>query len=233
MTTLIIEDEILAAERLANLIHRYDSSIEIVGQLDSVRESIAFFDTEKTPDLAFLDIQLADGLSFDIFEKTKVNCPVIFTTAFDEYALRAFKVNSIDYLLKPIDYEELTAAFDKFFTLKKEEKAATAIPDLTIIQQAMQMMTKQYKNRFIIKAGAKISAVPVEDIFYFFSEHRTTYLRTKEGRKHAIDYTIEQVEGLINPQYFFRLNRKYITAFEGIKEVSREKVGEFKKWLDQ
>lgn len=255
MKVLIIEDEHLAAEHLETLIHRYDSSIEIVAQLDSVREAIEFFDTEDAPDLAFFDIQLADGLSFDIFEKSEVNCPVIFTTAYDEYALRAFKVNSIDYLLKPIDFEELSKAFDQFFKLKKKDEIANKTPDLALIQQAMQMMTKQYKTRFIIKSGSKISSVPTEDILYFFSEHRTTYLKTKDLKKHAIDYTLEQLEGLLDSQFFFKLNRKFMTAFPAIKEVvtysnsrlkvelvdlknedvlvGRDKINEFKQWLDQ
>lgn len=256
MKALIIEDEALAAERLADLIQQYDADIEIVAQLDSVREAVAFFNTEKAPDLAFFDIQLADGLSFDIFEQATVNCPVIFTTAYDEYALRAFKVNSIDYLLKPIDSEELSKAFDQFFKLQKDNKTTEKAPDLALIQQAMQMMTKQYKTRFIIKAGSKITSVPVENILYFYSEHRTTYVRTKDAKKHAIDYTLEQLEGLLNPQFFFRLNRKFIAAFPAIKEVltysnsrlkvelaatgndelvlvGRDKVGDFKKWLDQ
>jgi DNA-binding LytR/AlgR family response regulator len=255
MKILIIEDEHLAADHLSTLILRYDSTIEIVAQLDSVREAITFFNTENAPDLAFFDIQLADGLSFDIFEKTEVNCPVIFTTAYDEYALRAFKVNSIDYLLKPIDFEELNKAFDQFFNLKKESKNVEKAPDLALIQQAMQMMTKQYKTRFIIKAGSKISSIPTEDILYFYSEHRTTYVKTKDGKKHAIDYTLEQLEGLLNPQDFFRLNRKFFAAFPAIKEVltysnsrlkvelvdlrnedvlvGRDKIGAFKKWLDQ
>lgn len=255
MKILIIEDEQLAADHLTTLIHRYDADIEIIAHLDSVREAITFFDTEAAPDLAFFDIQLADGLSFDIFEKTEVNCPIIFTTAYDEYALRAFKVNSIDYLLKPIDLEELTQAFDQFYKLKREDKVVEKTPDLALIQQAMQMMTKQYKTRFIIKVGAKINSVPIDNILYFYSEHRTTYVKTKDGKKHAIDYTLEQLEGLLDPKIFFRLNRKFMAAFPAIKEVltysnsrlkvelvnlekedvlvGRDKVRDFKNWLDQ
>jgi two-component system LytT family response regulator len=164
-------------------------------------------------------------------------------------------VNSIDYLLKPIDFEELSQAFDQFFKLKKEAKVAEKAPDLALIQQAMQMMTKQYKTRFIIKAGSKITSVPIDNILYFYSEHRTTYAKTKDGKKHAIDYTLEQLEGLLDPKIFFRLNRKFMTAFPAIKEVltysnsrlkvelidlkdeevlvGRDKIGDFKKWLDQ
>ncbi len=252
MTILIIEDEVLAAEGLAKLIRQYDPAIEILACVDSVREAVEWFQNNPAPDLAFLDIQLADGLSFDIFEKTKVHCPVIFTTAYDEYALKAFKVHSVDYLLKPIDLEELSTAFSQYFKMKKNPST----PDLNLIRQAMQMMANKYKNRFIVKVGHHISAVATLEILYFFTEHRTTWLRTKSLKKHAIDYTLEQLSDLLDPARFFRLNRKYIVSIDAIETatnysnsrlkvqltdsqknekilISRERVREFKEWLDK
>lgn len=256
MKVLIIEDEPLAAERLSDLILAHDSNIQILGILDSVREAVDWFNNEPPPDLCFMDIQLADGLSFDIFEKTKVTCPIIFATAYDEYALRAFKVNSIDYLLKPVDNEGVKKAFEQYEGLIKDMPSQKVIPDLSLLQQAMKMMKQSYKKRFIVKAGNHISSIPAEEILYFYSEHRTTWLKTKKLKKHAIDYTLEQLEDLLDPNQFFRLNRKYLTAFSAIQGVltfsnsrlkvqlqdlpkeeliliSREKVGNFKEWLDQ
>ncbi len=258
MKVILIEDEALAAERLSDLILAYDSKIEIVSHLDSVESAVEWFEENEAPDLAFFDIQLADGLSFEIFEKGKVPCPVIFTTAFDEYALKAFKVNSIDYLLKPIDQEELTKAIEQF----KEQYPITnptqqvVLPDLSIFQQTMQMITRQYKTRFIIKSGSKLSSVPVEEVDFFYSEHKVTWLRNTSQKKYEVDYNLEQLEQLLDPKMFFRLNRKFITAYQAIENVtsfsnsrlkiqlkgqdkkediliSREKVRAFKLWLDQ
>jgi DNA-binding LytR/AlgR family response regulator len=253
MKVVIIEDEGLAVERLITLIRQYDPNIEIVAQLDSIESSVDWFPHHPAPDLCFFDIQLADGLSFKIFEKVSVKSPVIFTTAYNEYALQAFKVNSIDYLLKPIDYEELASAFEQFHQYTNQHST----PDLEIIQEAARMITRQkkYKSRFMVKAGHQLLGVPVEEVAYFFSEHKTTWLKTTDGLKHAIDYKLEEVEHLVDPARFFRLNRKYITAFGAIEKitsytnsrlkvqlweakgekilVSREKVGDFKEWLDQ
>ncbi len=257
MKVIIIEDEGLAAERMADLILQYDSEIEILVYLDSIESAVEWFDNHEAPDLAFFDIQLADGLSFDIFEKTKVDCPVIFTTAFDEYALKAFKVNSIDYLLKPIDLEELSKAFEQYkMQYSIPRNAETALPDFSIFKETMQMITRQYKTRFIIKAGSKLSSIPVEEVDYFFSEHKVTWLKSQSGKKHEVDYNLEQLEQLLDPKLFFRLNRKYIAAYPSIESVtafsnsrlkvnlksqdkkeeiliSREKVMSFKRWLDQ
>lgn len=256
ISIIIIEDEVLAAERLATLIHQYDAEIEILDQLDSVEDAVIWFNQNESPDLAFFDIQLADGLSFEIFEQTNIECPVIFTTAFDEYALKAFKVNSIDYLLKPINPEELKRAMEKYHTQFKKQDTALQLPDLGMFQQAMQMITRKYKSRFMVKAGSKLSAVPVSEVDYFFSKHKITWLRTRDGKKHEVDYKLEQLETLLDPSLFFRLNRKYITSFEAIASVtafsnsrlkvlfnqpenkediliSREKVKAFKDWMDQ
>jgi len=257
MKVIIIEDEGLAAERMVDLILQYDPKIEVLVNLDSIESAVEWFEKNESPDLAFFDIQLADGLSFDIFEKTTVNCPVIFTTAFDEYALKAFKVNSIDYLLKPIDLEDLSKAFEQYKTQYPESRQTEiALPDLRVFQQTMQMITRQYKTRFIIKAGSKLSSIPIEEVDYFFSENKITWLKSQSGKKHEVDYNLEQLEQLLDPKLFYRLNRKYIAAYPSIVNVtafsnsrlkvnlkgqdkkeeiliSREKVTSFKRWLDQ
>jgi DNA-binding LytR/AlgR family response regulator len=256
ITTIIIEDEALAAERLADLILQYDAEIEILAQLDTVEDAVEWFENNDAPNLAFFDIQLADGLSFEIFEQTKVDCPVIFTTAYDAYALKAFKVNSIDYLLKPINPDDLQQAMHQYEELFKKRDSAIQLPDLGVLQQAMQMITQKYKSRFMVKAGSKLSAIPTSDVDYFFSQHKITWLRTKEGKKHEVDYKLEELEQILDPTQFFRLNRKYFASFDSISSVtafsnsrlkvllhrpevqedvliSREKATAFKDWMDQ
>lgn len=255
MKILIIEDETLAAERLKDLIYKYDATIELLETLDSVEETVDWLNANDSPDLLFLDIQLADGLSFDIFDAVEVTTPVIFTTAFDEYALRAFKVNSIDYLLKPIDYEELIVAIDKY--KKQFQRTATPLPNWSILQETLKAIQtkKNYKTRFAVKTGHRLRSIPIAEVAYFYSEDKISWLKTMGGKKYAVDYTLDQLTELLNPNNFFRLNRKYITAIEAIKEVvsysnsrlkvqlsdtpkneliliSREKVNNFKKWLD-
>lgn len=256
MRIIIIEDEMLAAERLSDLILQYDSNIEIVEILDAVESAVEWFKNNDIPDLAFFDIQLADGLSFEIFEQVNVDCPIIFTTAYDEYALKAFKVNSIDYILKPIDNKELIQAFEKFERTQKQESSS---PPMDLIQQAMMMIQgqqKNYKSRFIVKSGNHLSAIEIPEIAYFFSEHKMSWIKTFEGKKYMVDYKMEALQNVIDPLQFFRLNRKYISSFKAIKDVvsysnsrlkiklldmlideeiliSREKVQDFKKWLDQ
>jgi two-component system, LytTR family, response regulator len=267
MKIIIIEDEDLAAEGLSISLKKIDKTIEIIAILDSVKMAVDWFQNNPAPDLAFFDIQLADGVSFEIFEKTAVKCPVIFTTAYDEYALRAFKVNSIDYLLKPVSVNDLKNAFEKWQSLKgTTQTSATAESigtspyfDDTAIRQMMQMMTQritspQYKTRFMVKIGEHLQAFAVEDIEYFYGENKTVWLRHRNGRKYVIDYTLEQLEDILDPMRYFRINRKYITAIESITNVtsysnsrlkiqlkeppdkediliSREKVETFKNWL--
>ncbi|MDX1940668.1 MAG: LytTR family DNA-binding domain-containing protein [Saprospiraceae bacterium] len=255
MKIAIVEDENLAAERLSDLIKQYDPSYEILVFLDSVQEAVAWFSASAPPDLAFFDIQLADGHSFDIFQQCNVNCPVIFTTAYDEYALHAFKVNSIDYLLKPIDLESIKKAFIKLEQLKSSFiKDAPAIT-LETMQKVVQSLQKpNYKTRFVVKSGAQIHSVQVEDILYFFHEDKIVWLKRNDLKKFAVDFTLEQLETILDPARFFRLNRQFIVAFDAIKEittysnsrlkiklldnnepviVSRERVGDFKTWLGE
>jgi two-component system, LytTR family, response regulator len=256
MNVLIIEDEKPAAIRLTTLLRQYDANIEILDRLDSVKKALSWVDTHPLPELTFMDIQLADGLSFDILEAKPFKAPIIFTTAYDEYAIKAFKVNSVDYLLKPIDFDELSAAIDKYKEIYAPGKAnllpTTAIENL---QKAMRMLTSPYKSRFIVRTGEHIRSIAVEEIAYFFSLEKMTYLQTKEGRKFIIDYPLDRLEEMVNPQHFFRINRKYLVGIEAIQDiitysssrlklklmhsdsrdsiVSRDRVQDFKDWLDQ
>jgi len=254
MKVLIVEDESMAARRLTTELEKLEPGIEIMQKLDSVKRVVKWLEENESPDLIFLDIQLADGLSFEIFEKTQVKAPVVFTTAFDEYAIKAFKVNSIDYLLKPIDPEELAGALDKFKerTAPSQEQPAF---DMGMIQRAMEMMTRNHKERFVVKVGEHIHTIATADTAYFFSQEKATYLQTIERNRFIIDYTLEQLEQLVDPDRFFRINRKYLVSLEAVKDivtysnsrlrlilkhtddmdaiVSRDKVQEFKRWLDR
>jgi DNA-binding LytR/AlgR family response regulator len=246
---LIIEDEKVAAERLSGLIKNYDQSIEIIEIIQSVRNAVKWLNTYQSPDLIFMDIQLADGLSFEIFEETIVKTPVIFTTAYDEYALKAFKVNSIDYLLKPIDPAELNNAINKF----NENKTPKEIPE-QVFDSILQSLTKNYKNKFVIKVGEHIKVFTIDDVQCFYSMEKYTFLQNNLGRDYAINYSLDQLEDLLDPKKFFRINRNYIISSSAISDiigysnsrlliklnsnksvdliVSRDKVQHFKKWLE-
>lgn len=251
MRILLIEDEKLAAERLQKLVMSALPGATIEGPLDSIKKAVAWFRREERPDLVVLDIQLADGLSFEIFEKVPINVPVIFTTAYDEYAIRAFKLNSIDYLLKPIQPEALQQAINKFRNLIQPQ----SVLDAKVLEKVMLQMHRQYKSRFMVKIGEHIHAIPVEEILYFFSEEKATFLVTHQHKRYIIDYALDHVEQLVDPTLFFRTNRKFLVSFPSITQiitysgtrlklhlvngddhevlVSREKVGLFKQWLDQ
>jgi DNA-binding LytR/AlgR family response regulator len=250
MNILIIEDEKPAARRLANLITAELPEARIYGPLDTITTSITWLNANPQPDLIFLDIQLADGISFEIFEQIKVSAPIIFCTAYDQYAIKAFKLNSIDYLLTPIDPEELSAALRKFESGRKEPAVS-----LEQIKSLLQPVAKAFKTRFLVKQGERILTIDVKDIAYFFSEDKVTLLQTHEAKKYIIDYTLDEVENMVSPEQFFRLNRKYVASIEAIKDVftysnsrlkivlqhcadqdilvSREKVSAFKGWLGE
>jgi DNA-binding LytR/AlgR family response regulator len=217
MNVLIIEDEDLAAWGLISKLQRLDPAIEVLATLDTVQAAVAWFQQHPAPDLAFFDIQLADGLSFEIFEQVKVPCPIIFTTAYDAYALRAFQVNSVDYILKPVDQDDLARAFSKLRQLR-----APAALDASMIQQMMQsLQPKRFKDRFMVKIGDHLTAIPVADIDFFFGENKLVWLRHQNGRKYPVDYTLEQLQEMLDPQQFFRLNRQYIATLSAIKDVVR------------
>ncbi|MEI9918350.1 MAG: LytTR family DNA-binding domain-containing protein [Bacteroidota bacterium] len=253
MNILIIEDEPEAASRLSKILRELRSETNILASLDSVRSAVKWFNENASPDLVFMDIQLADGLSFEIFDQVEVKAPVIFTTAYNEYALKAFKVNSIDYILKPLDKDEVAAAFKKYENLTGQSQPRDKM--IESIGSAMQMLTKRYKERFVIKVGEHLRPVEVDDILYFYSLEKTTFAQSNDGRKHILDFTLDQLEGLLNPGKFFRINRKYIVSVSSIKDmishtnsrlklvlkssedddiiVARERVQEFKDWLDK
>ncbi len=248
MKILIIEDEAPAAKRLEKSIREVEPTAEVVARTDSVKSSLAWFRENPSPDLVLMDIQLGDGLSFEIFEQVEVKCPVIFTTAYDEYAIKAFKVNSIDYLLKPVEKEELVTAMNKFHEMHP------ATPDRLVVDKILQNLTKEYKSRFLVKVGEHIKFFPVSEIQCFYSKEKYTFIFTAEKRNYDLDYPLDQIESLVNPSKFFRISRKYIVNIDFIQDiisyansrlkvklagqtdedliVSREKVRDFKKWLD-
>jgi DNA-binding LytR/AlgR family response regulator len=250
MRILIIEDEKPAASRLSKLLQVHFPTAELIGNLDTVSRAVRWFADNPSPDLIFCDIQLADGISFEVFEKVSVNSPVIFTTAFDQYAIRAFQVNAIDYLLKPIDPKELERAVEKF-----KSRSIQPNLDLNLLKTLIQPQSKSFKSRFMVRFGEKIQSVPIEEIAFFFSEERVTFLQISSGKKYVLDSTLEQIESQVDPLLFFRLNRKYLCHIDAIEEVltysnsrlkvtlrnctdsdilvSREKVSELKKWLDR
>ncbi len=251
MNVLIIEDEKPAARRLARLLN--ELNVEVSQMLHSVAESIEWFQSNPHPTLIFLDIQLSDGLSFEIFEAVEVKSPIIFTTAYDEYALQAFKLNSIDYLLKPIDDEELAAAIRQF-----EEQAParqTLQVDFEDIKKLLvNPVEREYKKRFTVKVGQHLKMLPVDEIECFYSEHKGTYAYTHEGRNYLLDTTLEALESELAPETFFRVNRKFYVNIHYIKDiisytnsrlqiklqkyaeqdiiVARERVKDFKVWLE-
>ena len=251
MKALIIEDERPAARRLARMLEA--EQITVVHMLHSVAESITWFAENPDPDLIFLDIQLSDGLSFEIFDTVAVRSPIIFTTAFDEYALRAFKLNSIDYLLKPIDPDELLQAFTKYRERVKETTAITVDFD-DIRRMLINPVDQSYKKRFTVRVGQHLKILLAEEIECFFSENKGTYAATKDGRSYLMDTTLEQLETDLEPETFFRVSRKFYVNVHFIKDiiaysnsrlrlmlktysdseiiVARERVRDFKLWLE-
>lgn len=253
MKAIVVEDEQLAAERLIELVKSIDAAIEIVEQFDTIADTVHYLKTESAPDIIFLDIQLADGRSFEIFEKAPIDSPIIFTTAYDQFTLKAFKLNSIDYLLKPVQKEDLHLALDK---LKKLNRKGLNSDELGVLKEIIKTKGQPYKQRLVIKAGNKIQFKPAEEVAYFFADGKEAYMVSrKENRKHLIGYTLEELENILDPKEFFRISRKFIVRADAIAEVkglissklevklhqptehelavSRERAQEFKTWLDQ
>lgn len=254
MKALIIEDEYPAAERLQKLITKADEEIEVCAVLDSVESSIKWLAANPAPDIIFSDIQLSDGLSFEIFEKALVNSPIIFTTSYDEYAVKAFKVKSIDYLLKPIKQQELEKAIQKYKELTQESARPDHALKLESLLDVLPTNQKKFKTRFLVKSREQLIPVFEEQIAYFQTSNELVLLVKKDGKKYLIDYTLEQLEKLLNPENFFRLNRQFLSHLSAIHEihtyfngklklelaprttdevvVSRDKAGPFKTWLE-
>lgn len=212
MQILIIEDEAAAARRLAKLISEIDPEIEILDQLDSIESSVLWFEQHPMPDLIFMDIHLADGSSFELFNLVDINRPVIFTTAYDQYALQAFKVNTIDYLLKPLKKAELEQAIAKY---KKQQKPE--ISDYRALVEALQK--DQYNKRFLIRFGQTIKVVEFREAAYFYTEDKITFLVTKEGKRYPLEQSLEKLEEMADPRNFFRINRQFIVNIESIREM--------------
>lgn len=253
MKILIVEDEPHAAQRLQMLASELIPDANILASIDTVKKTVHWLRTNERPELIFMDIQLADGLSFQIFEQIQIVSPVIFITAYDEYALRAFKVNSIDYILKPVDRAELSGALKKLRNLSGSMNPQKDI--LNSIAQAMEMLRKRYKTRFVVKVGEHLRTIEVGTIRYFFSEDKITYCATDDNRNHILDYSLEQLEDMVSPEEFYRINRKYLVQSSAIKDiishtnsrlrlvmkgstdnniiVARERVQEFRNWLDK
>ncbi|MGL5113290.1 MAG: LytR/AlgR family response regulator transcription factor [Flavobacterium sp.] len=254
MTTIIIEDEKPAARLLQRKLEKLEINVTVL--LHSVEEAIAWFSKHPHPDLIFLDIQLSDGLSFSIFEAVEIKSAIIFTTAYDEYALRAFKLNSIDYLLKPIDEDDLEIAVQKYKSRVPEK--TTENPSLVLDFEAIKRMLinpfeKHYKKRFTLKIGSHLKVIATDDIECFYSENKGTYLHTFDNRDYLLETTLELLEQELDPAAFYRISRKFIVPLQSIKEivvysnsrlkvilptykaeeviVSREKVTDFKNWI--
>lgn len=258
MTILIIEDERLAAFQLQSMIREYDPTISVLGPLDSVEASIAWFQTHTPPDLLLADIELVDGQSFEIFNQVDVRCPIIFTTAYDEYALRAFRVNSVDYLLKPIDEAALRQSLVKFQELRKLYGAGGSGISLRELVAALHQTTvpeTEYRERFLLKQGSRLVPIEARDIAYFFTRDRLTFVRTWDNRAMNIDFTLDELEHLLNPKQFFRANRQIIVCPQSVEKVhlhfnsrlklelkpahdeetfiSRDKAAEFRTWMGE
>lgn len=257
MKILIVEDEDLAVKKLKKTLASVDDSAEVVGETESIKSTVAWLESNASPDLILMDIELADGQSFEIFNHTEVKSPVIFITSYDEYALKAFKVNSVDYLLKPVQKEDLQAALDKYREMKKmyaPEKDASAISLDVLVKELQQKLgSKEYRKRFLVKHGQKLVSVEVDDIAYFFSDGRLNFFKTFDNKKFVVDYTMDELEEMLDPAGFFRISRSFFVAFNAIEKiddyfgnrlilqlnpavdkealVSREKVADFKKWM--
>lgn len=254
MKVLILEDETLAADKLEKLLNEIDSDLQVIARLKSIEAGKEWFAENAHPDLILSDIRLLDGLSFELFKSLEIDKPVIFTTAYDQYAIKAFEVNSVDYLLKPIQKDKLAAAIKKHkdHSSQNSSQPAGGYAELMELLQAKQ---KEYKSRFMIRTGQKIVAVPVDKIAYFYSQNKLTYIVALDGKKYPFDQTLEVLDQQLDPKLFFRANRQYIVKFESIAEIhphfkgrikinlspsaedeiviSAERTPEFKQWLDQ
>jgi DNA-binding LytR/AlgR family response regulator len=250
MKVLIIEDESFAAEKLALMLSEIDPAIEVVAKLGSIQDSVRWL-LQHTADLIFLDIQLSDGISFSIFEQVSVHTPIIFTTAYDQYAVKAFQLNSIAYLLKPIRRSELAESLKKYHTLRSSFSI-----DFDALLARIQGRESDYRKRFMIQVGDKIKKVEATEIAYFFVRMKGVYLRTFQGHSYTLDFTLDKLEQILDPAVFFRINRQYLVNIEAIANmialsrsrvklelkpkaddetstiVSIDRAAEFKQWLD-
>jgi DNA-binding LytR/AlgR family response regulator len=257
MKILIVEDEDLAVKKIRKTLAGVEPDAEVVAVTDSILSTVNWLEENPAPDLILMDIELSDGQSFEIFNQTTIKSPVIFTTSYDEYALKAFKVNSIDYLLKPIQKEDLEAALQKLRQMKELYKTEEVKPDVSIdnlvkeLQQKLQ--PKDYRKRFLVKHAQKLVSIEVEEIAYFFSDGRLNFFKTYDNRKFVVDYTMDELEDMLDPDKYFRISRSFYISVNSVDQihdyfgnrlmltlkpavdkesiVSREKVTDFKKWM--
>ncbi len=252
LNVLIIEDEEPAAKRLQKMLKEIEPDAVVLENIVSVSSAIKWFKNNPAPDLVFSDIQLSDGLSFDIFKAVEVTSPIIFTTAYDQYAIEAFKVNSIDFLLKPIKKDELEKAVTKFRKITNATQAPAI--DINKLLQSFNPSGIEYKKRFVVRYGEHIKTINIEEVVYFYTEDKVNFLCTKDGRRFVIDYNLDSLESTLDPKSFFRINRQYIIGIHSIAEmlaytksrvlikltppakhetiVSTERSADFKLWLD-
>jgi two-component system, LytTR family, response regulator LytT len=250
MKILIVEDEELAVKKLQKTLAAVNESAEVVGTTDSIKTTVEWLMQNPQPDLILMDIELADGQSFEIFNLTEVKSPVIFTTSYDEFALKAFKVNSVDYLLKPIQKDELQAALNKFQKIKTN---ADVNIDSLVKELQQKLQPKEYRKRFLVKFGQKLISVEIGEIAYFYSDGRLNFFKTSDNKKFVVDYTMDELEDMLDPKMYFRISRSFYVSVNSIEKiddyfgnrlilglkpavdkealVSREKVTEFKKWM--
>src|SRR5215831_4666608 len=257
MKILIVEDEELAVKKLQKTLAGVEPGAEVVAVTDSILSTVNWLEENPAPDLILMDIELSDGQSFEIFNQATIKSPVIFTTSYDEYALKAFKVNSVDYLLKPIQKEDLEAALTKLKNMKELYKSDEAKPDVSIdnlvkeLQQKLQ--PKEFRKRFLVKHAQKLVSIEVDEIAYFFSDGRLNFFKTFDNKKFVVDYTMDELEDMLDPEKYFRISRSFYISVDSIDKiddyfgnrlilslkpaadkealVSREKVTDFKKWM--
>ena len=251
MDVLIIEDEKIAANNLEKMLHQIDSNINVQSKIDSIEDSVKWLNNNTT-DLIFLDIHLADGLCFKIFERIEIKTPIIFTTAYDQYAIKAFKVNSIDYLLKPVEVQQLEQSLEKFKELHQAKNTKNIDFDALINFYTNQI---QYQERFIVRYAQKIKSINTNEIAYFYVKNENVFLCTKGNNNYPVDYSLDKLDNIINPKDFFRINRQFIVNISSIEKmyslsksrikielnpkpdteiiVSYSRVSDFKKWLNR
>lgn len=251
MNVLVVENEKPAADKICRLLRKIDSSVDIKDVLETVESTITWLQDNPAPDLILMDVQLDDGLCFEIFEALKVEVPVIFTTAYDEYTLKAFKVNSVDYLLKPVEESALRAAIEKY-----RKVFSGRLPSRDDIEKIIKDISGQYKSRFLIKTATGYKSIPVNEISHFHICERNVFLKDKAGKDYGLDYSLDQLQKVLDPEKFFRINRDCIISIESILRitaysasrlqltlqnerdndifvVSRDKTADFKKWIDR
>lgn len=256
MKVAIVEDEALAARYLMKMLEEADETIEVLEVLDSMESAVKFLESKPQIDLMFMDIELGDGQSFELYEKVDTDIPVIFTTAYREHTLKAFKLNSIDYLLKPVDKQDLINALDKFRKLyTPASQAISANKVIEILRKIQARHANNYRKRYLAKSGTRLISVDINDIAYFYIKDRMQYIKTKSDKDYIIDWRMDEIEPEVDPERFFRVNRQFILGYDTIKKIhtwfngklkvevtpaaheeiviGRLKAGEFKKWLGE